>query len=143
MESSIQGPVESLMLIAAQLGLPVVLLFAVGCGLCWANRQLGATGAARNTGGGHKPQPCHGPRCWEIKGCSAEDRQSCRADEYPPLPCWQAAKLACGGRLKAECPDCQLFLSEVSAGPSFTPASPPKPRVYLGVWRQRPWHSHS
>ena len=120
MQNSIGGPVETLVAIAAQLGLPVVLLFAVGCGLCWANRQFRATVVAGSTDGGRQPQSCHGPRCWEIKGCSAEDRQSCRADEYPELPCWQAAKLACGGRLKAECPACQLFLSQVGAGALFT-----------------------
>ncbi len=44
--------------------------------------------------------------CWEIKGCSESDRQSCEAFESALEPCWmvKAKAEACQNEVCAECP---------------------------------------
>jgi hypothetical protein len=46
--------------------------------------------------------------CWEIKGCSEEQRATCPACEFWDLPCW-VARLRATGRLPTECHNCGLF----------------------------------
>jgi len=48
-------------------------------------------------------------RCWEIKGCSAEQMANCEATKTDE-PCWQAFRKT-NGYLKDECLQCQVFRS--------------------------------
>lgn len=49
-----------------------------------------------------------GLRCWEIRGCSPERRESCVAYLHPEIPCWQAFR-APTGQLREGCLDCEVF----------------------------------
>jgi len=46
-------------------------------------------------------------KCWEIKGCTAEQRENCVATKSN-LPCWQAKRLP-NGYLREECLSCEVF----------------------------------
>ena len=46
--------------------------------------------------------------CWAIKGCSAEERESCPATLRPGLPCWLAKQLVTGS-LSATCEQCAVY----------------------------------
>jgi hypothetical protein len=45
--------------------------------------------------------------CWEIKGCTPEQRKNCIATQSN-LPCWQAKRLP-NGYLHEECLSCEVF----------------------------------
>ena len=46
--------------------------------------------------------------CWEVKGCSEEQKAKCPACKFWDIPCW-AARLRATGRLPANCHNCGLF----------------------------------
>ena len=46
--------------------------------------------------------------CWEIKGCTGEQRDSCQAYKHPETPCWQVFR-ASDGRLQERCLGCEVF----------------------------------
>ncbi len=48
------------------------------------------------------------PKCWEIRGCTPEERADCEA-AASPLPCWQYKRLP-NGYLRDECLDCEVFI---------------------------------
>jgi len=45
--------------------------------------------------------------CWEIKGCSPEQRENCVATKSN-IPCWQVKRLP-NGYLRDECLSCEVF----------------------------------
>lgn len=47
--------------------------------------------------------------CWEIHGCSEEQRRNCPACQLLDLPCWMA-RLRTENRLPSRCYGCALFL---------------------------------
>jgi hypothetical protein len=47
------------------------------------------------------------PNCWEVKGCSPEQRSNCVAGQSS-LPCWQTYRLP-NGYLREECLSCEVF----------------------------------
>lgn len=47
------------------------------------------------------------PKCWEVFGCSTEERTNCPA-AASELPCWQAKRLP-NGYLREACLDCVIF----------------------------------
>ncbi len=46
--------------------------------------------------------------CWDIKGCSAEERADCPATLRPGLPCWLAKQLVAGS-LSPSCEQCSVY----------------------------------
>ena len=48
------------------------------------------------------------PKCWEVNGCSPEDRKTCPGFNSNQ-PCWQAFR-AENGYLKEPCLGCDVFL---------------------------------
>lgn len=46
--------------------------------------------------------------CWNIKGCSEEQRKTCVA-ATSPLPCWQVHRQS-NGYLQEKCISCEVFL---------------------------------
>lgn len=47
------------------------------------------------------------PKCWEINGCSAEMRASCKGYQSEK-PCWQALRMD-NGYLQESCLGCDVF----------------------------------
>ena len=45
--------------------------------------------------------------CWEIKGCTPEQRENCVAAKSN-IPCWQVKRLP-NGYLREECLSCEVF----------------------------------
>src|SRR3989304_2128078 len=117
----VQSSIDSALAVVVILGLPIVILFVVGWYIHWVGRRrslLASSGRARGASRSLHSRSKQGPqpRCWEIKQCPARAREDCPARRYPHLSCWQAEKITHGGRIKAECPSCPLFLSQVKAG---------------------------
>ena len=52
--------------------------------------------------------PVRRAECWDIKGCSTKQRQSCPA-LTSSLPCWQVFRFP-NGYLREECLSCKVFL---------------------------------
>ncbi|OGO71204.1 MAG: hypothetical protein A2Z37_07190 [Chloroflexi bacterium RBG_19FT_COMBO_62_14] len=50
----------------------------------------------------------HQVRCWEIRDCPAEERESCLAYGRADVPCWQVFRET-GGRLPEPCLTCHVF----------------------------------
>ncbi len=46
--------------------------------------------------------------CWDVKQCDSITREKCAAYKRPDLPCWLALQAA-GGKVRAECADCELY----------------------------------
>src|SRR5512138_1743200 len=63
--------------------------------------------------------PVQRPECWDIKGCSTKQRQSCPVFTSS-LPCWQVFRFA-NGYLRQDCMSCKVFLDapipKIKAGP--------------------------
>jgi len=47
--------------------------------------------------------------CWELKGCSEEERNACSAYEDRTTPCWEIANSTCAQSNK--CYECATYLS--------------------------------
>lgn len=47
--------------------------------------------------------------CWELKGCSEEDRSTCTAYEDRSTPCWEIASSTCAKAGK--CYECETYLA--------------------------------
>ena len=47
------------------------------------------------------------PKCWEVKSCSLEQKETCAASQSP-MPCWQVYRLP-NGYLRDECLSCAVF----------------------------------
>jgi hypothetical protein len=54
--------------------------------------------------------------CWEIKGCTAEQRATCQAYANQDTPCFQVFRDT-NGNLKEECIGCQVFRETPMAVP--------------------------
>ena len=49
--------------------------------------------------------------CWDIKGCSEEERAACNAQLARPAPCWDAkARVCINGDAQMTCQDCSVYL---------------------------------
>lgn len=46
-------------------------------------------------------------RCWEIRGCTPEQRKHCPAYAQPNAPCWQVVRE--NGHLREGCRDCKVL----------------------------------
>jgi hypothetical protein len=47
--------------------------------------------------------------CWQVKGCSEEQRKNCTG-ATSPLPCWQVHRRP-NGYLQERCISCEVFIS--------------------------------
>lgn len=52
--------------------------------------------------------------CWDIKGCSADERADCPAALRPGLPCWLAKQLVTGS-LSPNCEQCAVYQQSLVA----------------------------
>jgi hypothetical protein len=46
--------------------------------------------------------------CWEVRGCSEENKENCKAYANPDVPCWQTFRNK-NGDLREGCLDCGVF----------------------------------
>jgi hypothetical protein len=53
------------------------------------------------------PNKVEKPACWEIMGCTPDQRKDCPGYKSP-LPCWQARRTS-NGYLREECLGCKVF----------------------------------
>lgn len=49
------------------------------------------------------------PGCWDVKNCSAAQREKCNAYKHPETPCWQVFRSSNGGQLPERCVGCDIF----------------------------------
>jgi hypothetical protein len=49
-----------------------------------------------------------GKPCWEVKGCSEEQKANCPAAAQPKVPCWHVFRTK-DGVMKEACLDCNVF----------------------------------
>lgn len=57
-----------------------------------------------------------GPRCYDVRKCSAEQRENCSAAKKSE-PCWQIFRQTNNGLLKEECLSCGYFTNAVVTAP--------------------------
>jgi hypothetical protein len=57
---------------------------------------------------GASPTSAQFAHCWDVKQCDPAAREQCAAFKRPDLPCWLALQAA-GGKVRAECADCELY----------------------------------
>jgi len=50
--------------------------------------------------------------CWEITGCSEENRKNCSAYVDKSKPCWELNKLICNRNSGKLCEDCIVYISK-------------------------------
>jgi hypothetical protein len=104
-----------------RVGVPILVTLGIGI---WLERKLRPQGtqaqsrdatARRGTiipfprvasNGRAAPVPI--AHCWEVKHCDPTARAQCTAPQRPDLPCWLALQAA-GGKVRAECADCELY----------------------------------
>ncbi|MBM2831261.1 MAG: hypothetical protein HW414_313 [Dehalococcoidia bacterium] len=109
----LEGSISSAIAVFIVLGAPVFLLYAIGLRVYEGGHRKWFSGGPRReaTGRGGPKRAVPQRRCWEVKHCPLDARDSCPAARYLDLPCWQAVKATLGGRVKDECPQCRMFLS--------------------------------
>ena len=102
--SDLTAPIALLAGLAARLALPI-LVTAVAV---YVLRMLDAhwQNEARNRPA--QQQAVEKPACWEVNGCSPEQRKDCPG-YVSSLPCWQARRTA-NGYMREECLGCTVFL---------------------------------
>jgi hypothetical protein len=49
-----------------------------------------------------------GKPCWEIKGCTEQQKKDCQAFAQPQIPCWQVFRTK-NGVMKETCLECIVF----------------------------------
>ena len=117
------GPLILVLLFVLRLGLPLAVLFALGYLYeRWAVRQSADiprlvedhTTASPRVGYAAQAAPC-----WELKGCSPEERKNCPAAQRPGLPCWLVKQMSEGG-LPEDCLDCGIFKSSHDRQPHLS-----------------------
>jgi hypothetical protein len=94
--------------VLVRIGIPV----AITVGLIWLFRQLDARWK-RDAALGKRSAPAYAvgnSGCWEVHGCSEENRKRCPAYAQLDTPCWQVFRKE-DGRLKERCIGCQVFAS--------------------------------
>src|SRR5512133_2200835 len=97
------APIALLVGVASRLVIPL-LVTAVAV---YVLRMLDAhwQNEARNSPA--RQQVIEKPACWEINGCSPEQRKDCPG-YVSALPCWQARRTA-NGYMREECLGCRVF----------------------------------
>jgi len=85
-----------------RLALPIALtIFAI-----YSLRRLDARW--QSEAGRHPLKVVEKPKCWELKECTANQRQTCAAFKSTE-PCWQVWRTS-DGYLRTECLTCQAFV---------------------------------
>ena len=89
-----------------RIGIPVALTVA----LIWAFGQLDARWKREAALHGYeRPRvKVSNSGCWQVHGCSEENRKRCPAYAQLDMPCWQVFRKE-DGRLKEKCLGCQIF----------------------------------
>jgi hypothetical protein len=98
------------------LGIPLFILYAFGWYIYEVGRRQPFLPASRREKRAGKYSPgasrsSQQMKCWDVKDCPTGTRETCPAAQNPDVSCWQAVKTAFGGRIKEDCPRCQMFLS--------------------------------
>lgn len=47
-------------------------------------------------------------RCWDVRGCTPDQKANCAAPGRPDVPCWQA-RFDAEGHIPEECVSCDIF----------------------------------
>jgi len=53
--------------------------------------------------------------CWQIKGCSEEEKESCSAYYDKTDPCWKLAEKICPEKFKI-CQECKVYIEQTRGG---------------------------
>jgi hypothetical protein len=102
--SDLTAPIALLVGVAARLAVPI-LVTAVAV---YVLRMLDAHWQIEAGNRPAQQQTIEKPACWEVNGCSPEQRKDCPG-YVSPLPCWQARRTA-NGYMREECLGCGVFL---------------------------------
>lgn len=102
-----------------RIGVPIIVTLALGA---WLEKKLRPAETQRTqqpiqrgtiipfprvqNGARATSAPC--AHCWESKQCDSAQRAQCAAYKRPDLPCWLALQAA-GGKVRAECADCEFY----------------------------------
>lgn len=89
-----------------RLGLPILLTIAV----IYLLSQLDKSWTSKALREGAVPASAfaHNTGCWDVKGCSHEQREHCDAYAHPETPCWQHYRNS-NGELREGCIGCDVF----------------------------------
>ena len=96
--------------LAIRFGVPVLLTALVAWGLRRLDRHWQEQAEHRRPAPLAMGAASAEVRCWELKDCPPEKRQTCPAFARPPVPCWQVFREQTG-LLPTSCLGCDVFLS--------------------------------
>lgn len=102
-----------------RIGVPIIVTLGIGI---WLEKKLRPAESQKTTQPVRRgtiipfPRAQNGARaavpqlahCWETKQCDITQRAQCPSYKRPDLPCWLALQAA-GGKVRAECADCELY----------------------------------
>jgi hypothetical protein len=97
-------------------GLPLIVMLLT----IQVLRRLDAYWQAQGQLQAPMPLVMAGPRCWEVRGCSEQNRARCPAYLHPDAPCWQNFRDR-DGNLRPGCLVCDFF--RAVPAPEGVPAS--------------------
>ncbi len=96
-----------LLLCGLRFGIPILLTFL----LAWGLKRLDAHWRAEAEAKANQPAvraiAASQIRCWEIRGCPPQHRQTCPAYAHSESPCWEVHRS--NGHLLERCRDCRVF----------------------------------
>ena len=117
-----QDVIDGLVILAVfflRIGVPVIVTLGIGI---WLEKKLrpqetqvpqrqvrrGTIIPFPRLSRGASPSAVPVVHCWDVKQCDSAMCEQCAAYKRPDLPCWLALQ-ATGGKVRAECADCELY----------------------------------
>ncbi len=104
-----------------RIGLPIILLFALGYWLQKKMHPQEADKPSQRTAGARllpfrqsQTTSSSSTHCWDVKHCDLTVRAQCPAYASPDLPCWLALQAA-GVKLRDECHTCEWYKPKYAA----------------------------
>lgn len=91
----------------ARLGIPVAVTLLLAWGLRRLDARWQAQAESRAAQADVRQIAVTQIRCWEMRNCDHDRRQTCPAYRRPEIPCWVAHGK--NGRLREACRDCHVF----------------------------------
>jgi hypothetical protein len=91
----------------ARLGIPLGLTLLVAWGLKRLDAHWQADAVSNAAQSDVRQVAVSQIRCWEMRGCSTERRQTCPAYRHPEISCWVAQSQ--NGSLGEACRDCHVL----------------------------------
>jgi hypothetical protein len=103
----IEGVAALVLGLVIRLGIPVLITVLLVRGLRRLDERWQAEAEVQRSQAASTPKTKK-IKCWEIKGCAAEQRAACQAHARPECPCWQTFRDD-SGHLQERCLGCEVF----------------------------------